>query len=82
MCERSTARWNANASAIAVCNTSFRVAGEVLVAPVETYLAKQIARRNASDLRFLAADKGYDKQSLHKALRDLDISPLIKHVSL
>ncbi len=42
-------------------------------------LAEQIARRNASDLRSLAADKGYDKQSLRKALRDLDIRPLIKH---
>jgi IS5 family transposase len=38
-------------------------------------LAEQIARRNAGDLRSLAADKGYDKQ----ALRDLEIRPLIKH---
>jgi len=42
-------------------------------------LAEQIARRNAGDLRSLAADKGYDKQSLREALRDLDIRPLIKH---
>ena len=42
-------------------------------------LAEQIARVPAGDLRSLAADKGYDKQSLRKALRDLDIRPLIKH---
>jgi len=42
-------------------------------------LAEQIARRNAGDLRSLAADKGYDKQSLREALRELDIRPLIKH---
>jgi len=42
-------------------------------------LAEQIARRNAGDLRSLAADKGYDKQSLRKALRELGIRPLIKH---
>ena len=42
-------------------------------------LAEQIARRNAGDLRSLAADKGYDKQSLREELRDLDIRPLIKH---
>ncbi len=42
-------------------------------------LAEQIARRNAGDLQSLAADKGYDKQSLRKALRELGIRPLIKH---
>jgi len=42
-------------------------------------LCEQIARRNASDLRSLAADKGYDKQQLRDRLRDLDIRPLIKH---
>jgi len=42
-------------------------------------LAEQIARRNAGDLRSLAADKGYDKQSLRESLRELDIRPLIKH---
>jgi IS5 family transposase len=42
-------------------------------------LAEQIARRNAGDLRSLAADKGYDKQSLREGLRDLRIRPLIKH---
>ena len=42
-------------------------------------LAEQIARRNAGDLRSLAADKGYDKQSLRESLRDLGIRPLIKH---
>ena len=42
-------------------------------------LAEQIARRNAGDLRSLAADKGYDKQSLREGLRELGIRPLIKH---
>jgi len=42
-------------------------------------LAEQIARRNAGDLRSLAADKGYDKQALRESLRDLGIRPLIKH---
>jgi len=42
-------------------------------------LAEQIARRNAGDLRSLAADKGYDKQSLRESLRELGIRPLIKH---
>jgi IS5 family transposase len=42
-------------------------------------LAEQIARRNAGDLRSLAADKGYDKQSLRESLRGLGIRPLIKH---
>jgi len=42
-------------------------------------LCEQIARRNASDLLTLAADKGYDKKALRTVLRDLDIRPLIKH---
>jgi IS5 family transposase len=42
-------------------------------------LAEQIARRNAGDLRSLAADKGYDKQALRNELRKLGIRPLIKH---
>ena len=42
-------------------------------------LCAQIARRNAGDLLSLAADKGYDKQALREALRELDIRPLIKH---
>ncbi|GAB7092203.1 hypothetical protein JCM18237_24740 [Halorubrum luteum] len=42
-------------------------------------LAEQIARRDTGDLRSLAADKGYDKQSLREGLRDLGIRPLIKH---
>ena len=42
-------------------------------------LAEQIARRNAGDLRSLAADKGYDKQSLREALREFGIRPLINH---
>ena len=42
-------------------------------------LAEQIARRNTGDLQSLAADKGYDKQALREALRELGIRPLIKH---
>jgi len=42
-------------------------------------LAERIARRNAGDLRSLAADKGYDKQSLREALRELGVRPLIEH---
>ena len=40
---------------------------------------EQIARRNAGDLRSLAADKGYDKNELRERLRDFAIRPLIKH---
>ena len=40
---------------------------------------EQIARRNAGDLRSLAADKGYDKNALREQLRELGIRPLIKH---
>jgi IS5 family transposase len=42
-------------------------------------LCEQIARRNAGDLRTLAADKGYDKNVLRERLRNLAIRPLIKH---
>jgi IS5 family transposase len=42
-------------------------------------LCEQIARRNAGDLRSLAADTGYDKQQLREQRRELDIRPLIKH---
>ena len=42
-------------------------------------LAEQIARRNAGDLRSLAADKGYDKKSIRESLRDPGIRSLIKH---
>ena len=42
-------------------------------------LCEQIARRNAGDLRTLAADKGYDKTTLRERLRELEIRPLIKH---
>ena len=42
-------------------------------------LCEQIARRNAGDLRTLAADKGYDKTVLRERLRELEIRPLIKH---
>ncbi len=42
-------------------------------------LCEQIARRNAGDLRTLAADKGYDKNALPKRLREIRIRLLIKH---
>jgi IS5 family transposase len=42
-------------------------------------LCEQIARRNAGDLHTLAADKGYDKNALREALREMGIRPLIKH---
>ena len=42
-------------------------------------LCEQIARRNAGDLRTLAADKGYDENVLPERLRNLAIRPLIKH---
>ena len=42
-------------------------------------LCEQIARRNAGDLRTLAADKGYDKNALRERLREFEIRPLIKH---
>ena len=42
-------------------------------------LCEQIARRNASDLRTLAVDKGYDKSALRERLREIGIRPLIKH---
>jgi len=42
-------------------------------------LCEQIARRNAGDLRTLAADRGYDKNALRERLRGLAIRPLIKH---
>lgn len=42
-------------------------------------LCERIARQNTDDLRSLAADKGYEKQTLHSALRGLSIRSLIKH---
>jgi len=42
--------------------------------------AEQIARRNAGNLRSLAANKGYDKQPLQEGLRDLGIRLLIKRI--
>jgi IS5 family transposase len=42
-------------------------------------LSEQIARRNAGDLRSLAADKGYDKQATREALREVGSRPLIRH---
>jgi IS5 family transposase len=34
---------------------------------------------NTSELRSLSIDRGYDNRSLHQALRELGIRPLIKH---
>ena len=42
-------------------------------------VCEQIARRNAGDLRTLAADKGYDKNVLRERLHELGIRPLIRH---
>ena len=42
-------------------------------------VCKQIARRNAGDLRILAADKGYDCNWLREDLRELGLRPVIKH---
>nr|WP_160047966.1 IS5 family transposase [Natrialba sp. INN-245] len=45
----------------------------------DTHLGWQLARRNAGELRSLAADKGYDWQRLREKLREEDVRPLIKH---
>jgi len=42
-------------------------------------IGPQVARRNAGDLRSLAADRGYDAKSFRDELRENDIRPLIKH---
>jgi IS5 family transposase len=45
----------------------------------DTKIGKQVALRNAGDLRTLAADKGYDWMALRERLREKDVRPLIKH---
>ena len=42
-------------------------------------IGPQVARRNAGDLRRLAADRGYDAKSFRDELRENGIRPLIKH---
>jgi len=42
-------------------------------------IGPQVARRNAGDLRSLAADRGYDAKSFRDELRENGIRPLIKH---
>jgi IS5 family transposase len=42
-------------------------------------IGPQVARRNAGDLRSLAADKGYDAKSFRDELHQNGIRPLIKH---
>jgi IS5 family transposase len=45
----------------------------------DTSIGPQVARRNASDLLTLVADKGYDKDAFRKWLRSHDVRPLIRH---
>ncbi len=45
----------------------------------DTAVGPQVARRNAGDLRSLAADKGYDKDVFRELLRDNDVRPLVRH---
>jgi len=45
----------------------------------DTQLGWQLARRNAGELRSLAADKGYDWQQLRDKFREEGVRPLIKH---
>jgi IS5 family transposase len=45
----------------------------------DTQIGPQVARRNAGDLRSLAADKGYDAKAFRDELREQGIRPLIKH---
>jgi len=42
-------------------------------------IGPQVARRNAGDLRSLAADRGYDAKAFRDELRENGIRPLIKH---
>ncbi len=44
-------------------------------------IGPQVARRNAGDLRSLAADRGYDAKAFRDELRENGIRPLIKHRS-
>lgn len=45
----------------------------------DTQIGWQVARRNAVDLRSLAADMGYDWMALRENLREKGMRPLIKH---
>ncbi|SNR57834.1 Transposase DDE domain-containing protein [Halorubrum vacuolatum] len=45
-------------------------------------IGSQVARRNAADLRSLAADRGYDGKPFRDELRADGIRPLIKHQSI
>ncbi|WP_312912592.1 IS5 family transposase [Natronosalvus caseinilyticus] len=47
--------------------------------PSDFRIGPQVARRNATDLRSLAADRGYDDKAFRDALRERGIRPLIKH---
>ena len=42
-------------------------------------IGPQVARRNAGDLRSLAADRGYDAKAFRDELRENGVRPLIKH---
>ena len=42
-------------------------------------IGPQVARRNAGDLRSLAADRGYDAKAFRDELRTNGVRPLIKH---
>ena len=42
-------------------------------------IGPQVARRNAADLRSLAADRGYDSKAFRDELRENGVRPLIRH---
>ncbi len=42
-------------------------------------IGPQVARRNAGNLRSLAADRGYDARAFRDELREHGVRPLIKH---
>mgnify|MGYP000734204392 CR=1 FL=1 len=45
----------------------------------DTQSARRVTLRNTEHIEGLAADKGYDDQSLRDALRSESVRPLIKH---
>ena len=47
--------------------------------PHDTQVGRQVALRNTDAVTSLAADKGYDDQSLWDTLRSKGVRPLIKH---
>jgi len=47
--------------------------------PSDFRIGPQVARRNAGDLRSLAADSGYDSMEFRGELRENGVRPLIKH---